>query len=146
MKLNDQVEWSDTVTADDDGNVWGSLSLGSLPAADVTDIIEQACGEAWVRVLVGSSAAGDMAPSRSLYATVDLTAADSGGASTPGAATPTPISGGGSANTEDDAEAGRLPDTGIEDVPPWAWIAGLSAVGAGAIAAERLVRRRAARS
>lgn len=131
FKLNDQVQWSQTVKAGDDGTVSGSLSLGDLAAADVTDIVAKACGKTWVRVLVGSSAAGDMAPSRSLHATFEL-------AATPGGATPTPIS------TAPGQAGGQLPQTGNEDAAPLAWIAGLAGVAAVALVAERFARRRGA--
>lgn len=125
FKLNDQVQWTQTVQADDDGRVSGSLSLSALPAADVAEIVEQACGTAWVRVLVGSSAAGDMAPSRSLHATFTLSAA-SGSNAVPGAAT-----------------GGQLPNTGLEDMPPVVWVVALAGVAGIALFAERLVRRHA---
>ena len=131
FKLNDQSQWVETVKADDSGNVSGSLSLADLPAADVADMGEQACGTYWVRVLVGSGAAGDMAPSRTLHATFVL-------ASSP-AETPAP---GASATPIAGSSGGQLPQTGIEDMPPLVWMGGLALVAVAAIAAERVVSRR----
>lgn len=129
FKLNDQAQWAATVKAADDGTVSGSLSLADLPAADVADLGEQACQTYWVRVLVGSAAAGDMAPNRSLHASFQLAAA----APNPGATT-TPVAG------------GQLPQTGIEDTPPLVWIGGLAVVAAAAVVAERLIGRRRSRA
>ncbi|WP_165350516.1 LPXTG cell wall anchor domain-containing protein [Xylanimonas protaetiae] len=68
---------------------------------------------------------------------------------TPGP-TPTaaPTSGGTSGGTTSAAAAagGQLPQTGIEDAPAVAWVAGLLAVAALAFAADRGLRRRAGRA
>lgn len=173
FKFNDQVEWAQTVKAADDGTVSGTLSLADLPAADVDEMAERACGNAWVRVLVGSSAAGDMAPSRSVHATFTLADAGSGSGdsaagsdssdddtstgtaggkegtndSATGGSTDSSAGGsanpGGSANTQELGASGQLPQTGIEDTPPVVWAAIALGIGALALIAEWLLRRRA---
>lgn len=159
VRFNDVDLIGGSFTADDAGNVTGSVTIPSQAVLD-TYRTEYGAERFWLRFLVGSGApdASDDSPARSLHAYIEITETpgsggtdDTGGTGGTGGTSTTGTGNGGTTNGTTGGSgttnggtttAGQLPQTGIEDSPAVLWAGALVLGAGGLVLLERTIRSR----